>query len=39
MTARKTMDVKLHDLDKNQTWTLVPPPFRIKTIGCHWFTN
>jgi len=33
---KQAMDVKLHDLDKNQTWTLVPPPSSIKPIGCHW---
>jgi len=30
------MDVELHALDRNQTWTLVPPPSNIKPIGCRW---
>jgi len=30
------MDAELHALIRNQTWTLVPPPSGIKTIGCRW---
>jgi len=30
------MDAELHALDRNQTWALVPLPFGIKPIGCHW---
>jgi len=30
------MNAELHALDRNQTWTLVPPPSGIKPIGCRW---
>ena len=30
------MDVELHALDINQTWTLVLSPSDIKPIGCRW---
>jgi len=31
--SQQAMDAELHALDKNQTWTLVPPPSDIKPIG------
>jgi len=31
---KQVMDAELHALDRNQTWTLVPPPSDIKPIGC-----
>jgi len=33
---KQAMDAELHALDKNQTWTIVPPPSDIKPIGCRW---
>jgi len=33
---KHAMDAELHALDRNLTWTLVPPPSNIKPIGCRW---
>ena len=33
---KQAMDIELYALNRNQTWTLVPPPSSITPIGCRW---